>query len=149
MFAVLLACATAPGHSLPDDKATDEEFAKLQGTWRLVSIEDRRGTFAAKDAPAGADLSGFSLQVKGQSLTVGAGAEADTATITIDPTGSPKLIDLHYTTAKFTLETIYEVDGDTLRICFRRGRGDAKNRPTAFSVKDNPEYEIRTYTRQK
>jgi uncharacterized protein (TIGR03067 family) len=130
-----------------DDKAaaTKKEFENLQGIWKFVSIETTAGKFEAKEAPAGTDLSSFNLTIKGMTLTFG----KDEGTLTIDPTTKPKLIDIEYAKDKFLLETIYEVDGDTLRICFRRGRGEAKDRPSSFSVKDFPNYEIRVYQRQK
>lgn len=151
IVAIFVLACTFSSTRAADDKAvaTKKEFEKLQGTWKFVSIETIDGMFEVKDVPVGTDLSGFDLVISGMTMKVGKGKEMDTGTLAIDPTTTPKLIDIEYARDKFTLETIYELKGDTLKICFRRGRGDAKERPTSFTVKSQPTYEIRTYQREK
>lgn len=67
--------------------------------------------------------------------------------IVLNAVAKPPAIDLRYTEA--TVVGIYKIDGDTLSICMRRGKADAKVRPTEFVTKGNDQVEIRVYKLEK
>jgi uncharacterized protein (TIGR03067 family) len=57
-------------------------------------------------------------------------------TYTVDPSKSPKTMDINLVGAKdgakATIQAIYELDGDTLKLCHYLGAVVAKERPKAF-----------------
>jgi uncharacterized protein (TIGR03067 family) len=59
-----------------------------------------------------------------------------------------KCFDLVFTVQGHTLhfEAIYRLQGDTLQVCFRRGKG---NRPTGFTTPTEPDTILYTYKRLK
>ena len=127
--AVLVVSGGQPAADEPKADTAPEELKKLQGTWQVVSIETRR-----KARPEG-EVNGLKLAIKGDSSAfekdgkpvVGIGK------LSIDPSKKPKTIDIAVTGAPedprgtFTILGIYELDGDSLRMCW----GGPK-RPTEF-----------------
>jgi|SRR5260370_27176617 uncharacterized protein (TIGR03067 family) len=131
---------------MADDKKDDavkEELKKFEGTWKLVSSEhdgEKAPDDAIKTAKAMAKGGQVTLSVDGKTVM-----EAD---FTIDPTKKPKTIDATVTTAgpdkgKKTLG-IYEIDGDTMKICF-----SDKERPKEFSAKKGSGCTLDMYKREK
>ena len=117
-----------------DDEATKKDLKALTGTWRIVS-EDREGRRLSEE------------ELKSAVVTYGADGKysvvrGDPAklvyegTFKIDPTKKPKSIDFTQTTEGKTkgrtTPGIYEVEGDTLRVCRTTG---GKERPTEFPSK--------------
>jgi uncharacterized protein (TIGR03067 family) len=105
------------------------ELNRLQGAWRVVSIEhDGKPSTAAEQVMwvfSGEDLI---VEIAGESRPVG--------TIELAPTGTPRAIDRSFTVAterdslRLTERGIYRWDGETLWICF----GEAtRDRPTEFA----------------
>ena len=131
MLAVLVVCGGLPAAEELKADTAREELKKLQGAWQVVSIETRR-----KARPE-AEVSGLKLVIKGDSSTfekdgkpvVGIGK------LRLDPGKKPKTIDIAVTGAPedpkgtFTILGIYELDGDSLRMCW----GGPK-RPTEFKT---------------
>jgi uncharacterized protein (TIGR03067 family) len=71
-------------------------------------------------------------------------------TLVVDPSTSPRVIDLKIVEGEFkgtTLEGVYEIKGDVLRICFRNEA--ARNRPTDFSTKADANLVLFVLKRQK
>ena len=120
-------------------KKTDLDH--LQGAWTIVSLE------IEKQAMAPEMLAGASIVVKGRTFTtVGMGATYN-GTVAIDTTKAPKTIDLTFTTGpqKGTINPgIYELDGETWRLCLQT-RG--QDRPARFATKAGTGLALETLTR--
>ena len=124
------AIALALGSSLV--QAEDKSDLKLiQGTWKVV-VGD-----AADNEPIVGDLLTFSPDGR---LTIqkerGGASQKETGTFAIDPSKSPKTIDLKpdKNSEGQLIPGIYELTGDRLKICVA-GRG--KPRPTQFDSPGN------------
>lgn len=116
-----------------DEPAKDEKkqaLEKLQGTWSIVSSEIR-GTKMAID-PTNDDRT----VIDGDKVTVTrGGAVSSTTTIRIDPSKSPKQIDISSVEPddKTTVAPgIYKQEGDKLTICIAITGGGA--RPERFEA---------------
>jgi RNA polymerase sigma-70 factor (ECF subfamily) len=108
---------------------TDKE--KLQGTWHAVSGEvggkDVSEEFAKK----------LSIVFAGDKITLaglvrGEKENGVEGTFKLDPTAKPKAIDIHITNKEDGVG-IYELDGDTLKLCMVEA---TLERPTEFAGKD-------------
>jgi uncharacterized protein (TIGR03067 family) len=107
------------------EDAAKKELAKLQGTWKIVSVE-RAGKEKEQPKDSVSVLTGNKFATKSGDKVVRAG------TLKVDPTQTPKATDVTYTAGPDkgqTLRGIYELDGDTWRICYS-GPGD--ERPKGF-----------------
>jgi uncharacterized protein (TIGR03067 family) len=116
-----------PG-ALADDKVDiKREIKKFQGTWTFESSET-----GGKKLPAG-ELKGLILTFEGDKHTVKKGDQViQVGTQKLDPSKSPKTIDVTLTEGPNkgkVLLGIYEIDGDTLKVCFDL---QGKKRPTEF-----------------
>lgn len=115
-----------------DDKApaTDE---KLYGTWTLTAAELKGMALPNPDA---AELT-IVISKDGKAVMKTKEKTTD-ATYKVDPAKTPKEIDIippASDASKPTLKCVYEVDGDTLKICIPIS-GPTK-RPTAVDGKEN------------
>lgn len=114
------------------EKAIKLEREKLQGRWKLTSIE-RNG----KKGALGFD---FFVVIKGDKWT-SENQEAHEPKFQIDPTQNPKTIDIAFKDLGVE-KGIYKLDKDTLTICIIDGFG---NRPREFKSTDG--HAIRVYQR--
>jgi uncharacterized protein (TIGR03067 family) len=136
-----VACLVSLLHAA-DDKAVDQELAKLKGTWKVVSYEDdgkKLDDDAIKDMP--------SLTFDGRKFTWSDGGKG--MIIGIDPSKKPKTIDYKSTDKKGKERTelaIYELDGDAFKDCTALP-GD--ERPKEFTAKKGSGYSLITYKRVK
>jgi uncharacterized protein (TIGR03067 family) len=136
LIAVLLAASPA------EDKSKDEE--KIQGTWTAVSRET-----GGKITPE-AELKGGKLIIKHGTLTSDDGKRKEkVGSYKIDPSKKPKAIDLTYTAneGKERTSAIYELDGDTLKICW--SEKDPDHRPTEFTGKEGSGQTLMVLKRKK
>jgi uncharacterized protein (TIGR03067 family) len=124
------------------------ELAALDGTWLLESVEingNKQG--APADGPS------LEVRIKAGRLTVGQDNGAEGFTFTIDPSCTPKLIDLTEVEEGKgagrgqTLEGIYEIKGDRLRLCLKEAAG-VRERPTAFEARAGSQTILLTLRRQ-
>jgi uncharacterized protein (TIGR03067 family) len=127
------------------EEAVKEDRKTLAGTWQAVSYE-----LDGKKAPAD-DLKDVQLVVdaEGKATAKRAGQTFIAGTTKIDPTKEPKTIDVSYLEGDIKRQTalgIYEVKGDTLRIC---RAAPAKDRPTEFSSKPGSGHTLMVYKRAK
>jgi uncharacterized protein (TIGR03067 family) len=117
-----------------DEAAAKQELAKLEGTWRVVQVEENGMKFP-EDAIRAAE---GSVTVKGDQHTLRhGGQDRGTVTVKVDPTAKPKHYDLIIPKdapgpdAGKTLRGIYELDGDNWKLCIdKTGAG----RPTDFTA---------------
>lgn len=114
-----------------DTEAIRKDKAALQGTWKVTASEQDGEKVLA------ADLKDLFLIIKGDAISIKEGGKAEERfAFQIDPTKKPKEIDLtiKFGPAKGRVDrAIYQLDGDTLRICIQ----SAKNapRPDEFSTR--------------
>jgi uncharacterized protein (TIGR03067 family) len=110
-------------------KAIRDELNRFEATWKFVSIDvDGRSIPAER---FGEDR----LTLKGKQFTTTVGGTTTTGTFKIDPTASPKRIDITFADGPGKGNTqpgIYALDGDTQKICWA---APGKARPTAFEAK--------------
>jgi uncharacterized protein (TIGR03067 family) len=134
LLAVALASSAAPR---PDDPPKGP--ADLQGCWKLVSVET--------DGTAGDPFGGGHPRwiIKGDAISYGG---EEIIRITTDPSTSPRVLDLKFRDPDRVYEGVYVVEKDTLKVCLNR-RADAKDRPSGFSTKDQADWRLLVFEREK
>jgi uncharacterized protein (TIGR03067 family) len=132
MTVVLVAAAPA------EDKK-DEDV--IQGTWTVVLKE-----MGGKKTP-GADLKALKVTIKDGKLTVDDGKKKGTVAYKLDPSKKPKAIDLTRDDEKMATPAIYELDGDTLKLCW--SEKDPDHRPTEFASGDGSGQTVMVLKREK
>jgi len=132
LAALLTACKKAP---------TDAEA--IQGTWLPVSA-------TLLGQPVGdAILQTISLKVDIDTYEIHSGTDTDFGTYTLDATTTPKRMTVTGTAGVNkgrTFPAIYELNGDTLRICHDLS---GKQRPTEFKSTVGTQLYLVTYQRKK
>jgi uncharacterized protein (TIGR03067 family) len=139
----LLVVAT-PGLSGSDKDSGEGDLAKLQGQWVVVSLE-HRGHVAEP-----ADFEGQSSVYEKNRWTWKVGDKVmRRGIITLDSTRSPKAINTWDSDGPHEDETvpgIYQLDGDTLKLCFAM---PGETRPTEFTTKAGTGAILVVYKRKK
>jgi uncharacterized protein (TIGR03067 family) len=124
-FAVVALGLAVAGASAGD--AIKKERKRLQGTWVVQSFH--------QDGKANDEIKGTELTFAGDEVTLRMKKDNEQKEkkmkYKIDPTQKPKTIDID--AEKGTMRAIYELKGDTLRVCHKRNESE---RPTEFSDKD-------------
>jgi uncharacterized protein (TIGR03067 family) len=104
---------------------------KIQGTWEVVSVEDN-GRKAPDDKIKDAQF----IIAKDKLTVVHGDKMKEIGTFKLDPSKKPGWIDMTESGGK-TMLGIYELKGDTLKMCFNEKAGG--ERPTQFvSMADSP-----------
>jgi len=131
----------------PPGNAFTRELKALAGTWRPVSAENN-GYKASEEDLKGAlwvrDADGKWTMRRGDEIVV------EWAVKKIDATKNPKTIDIEVTAGTYkgvVYQGIYELDGDTLRICF--ALPDRDERPTEFSASKGSIRALSEFKREK
>ncbi len=128
----------------PSRQAAKDDLKKFQGTWECVSME-REGDEIPAD-----HLKGTSVVYEDDLATLYRDGDLfRRSIITLDPSKSPKRIntwDLAGPYADDSVPGIYEIDGDTLKLCFSRPK---VARPTEFTTKKEPGFLYVVYKRKK
>ena len=152
-----LTVPTAPvAHAAPAPKEKPEpvklELASLQGTWRRVGGERGGEKFAAEDLKKAEAV----WEIKGEQITWRNAENKDgfQTALKINPSKQPNEMDLGPIHINGKLQDnplgnpwankgslgIYELKGDTLRVCYGSGGEDGKQRPKEFkTVPQDPE----------
>jgi erythromycin esterase len=108
----------------PLSEAAQKELKQLQGTWRGVSVKQD-----GQELPLDGGLANLEVVIKGNDRTVKAGETVfSRAVFRMDPTATPKTVDVTITDGTFagkTLLGVYELDGDSYRICLAKA-GDPR-----------------------
>ena len=139
---LVLTASGGTGTRAGDKAEVEKELKKFQGTWTFVSVEA-----GGKELPA-SEVAGLVLTFEGAMHTVKKGNEViQVGTQKLDPSKSPKAIDVTLTEGPkkgAVLLGIYEIDGDTLKVCF-----DGKKRPTEFKSPPGSETFVNVHKRVK
>jgi uncharacterized protein (TIGR03067 family) len=128
--------------------AVKTELARLDGAWQVVGHEtEGKATNEEYWRKIQFVFKGNQLTFKGDDIL---SKKVAKITLVIDPSTTPRVIDLRIVEGEFkgtTLEGVYELKGDDLKICFRN---DAmKNRPNDFSTKQDANLALFTLKREK
>jgi uncharacterized protein (TIGR03067 family) len=140
---VLAASLTALAAEESADHKTPDYQKTLQGDWIPVKAE-----LAGKPMPE-AVLKTISLKLVKNEYEVLVAGKPDKGTWTIDPTAKPKgmkITGVKGPNAGKTFPAIYELAGDTLRVCYDLS---GKKRPTEFKTKADTKLYLVTYQRKK
>jgi len=127
----------------PADEAK-KELERLQGTWVMAGLE------VNGEAVPEAKLQGTTLVIRGDKYIVKVKETTHETTIAVDPAKKPKAIDMYLpngTDAPKLSEGVYDLDGDTLRICRNQAAGEA--RPAQIGSWPNTNLFVVTWKRQK
>lgn len=119
------------------------EHKKLNGTWIPTSAE-----LAGQPFPAEV-LKTLKLVLDGDKYTVHAGDKLDKGRVKLDLTKKPKAMDIigeEGPNKGKTFPAIYELDGDTLRVCYNLG---GKERPSEFKTEKDKFIFLAIYKRAK
>jgi uncharacterized protein (TIGR03067 family) len=130
-----------------DAKANDavkDELKKLSGMWTFIEGELDGKT----STPADLNWKNCEAAITGDAYTVFIdGRVVLTGTFTVDPSQTPKTIDLDITRPIVAhYRGIYEVDKDHLKFCMSPPNGE---RPTAFSSPPGSHWWLSKYKRKK
>jgi uncharacterized protein (TIGR03067 family) len=137
VFALVLSFSSAARSA--DSKDDDA----IEGTW-LPSTAELGGKMFPDEV-----RKTIKLVVKDDKYTVTVGKQVDQGTIKLNPSATPKALDITGTEGPNkgkTILAIYERKGDTLRICYDLG---GKNRPTEFKTEVGIQLFLVEYKRQK
>jgi uncharacterized protein (TIGR03067 family) len=127
------------------EETVKKDLLAFKGTWRLISREvdgKKSSEEWIKDVTGTNDGSGKFCVRRGDKVI----AEATTE---LDPTKKPKTIDVRFTEGKHKGKTvlgIYEIDGDTFRVCVARPGAE---RPAKFSAKAGSGCTLVVYKREQ
>ena len=126
------------------DKDAKSDLDKLQGTWVMASLEVE-GKQVAENK-----IKGTTLTIKGDKYIVKVKDSAHEVTLKLDPKQKPKAVDMYFPDGPELpklAKGIYELDGDTLRIC--RAQAAGGERPQQFFTDTNTGLFIVTWKRQR
>jgi uncharacterized protein (TIGR03067 family) len=144
LILLLSLIAAIPGFGAPGKDNAEDDLAKLQGQWVVVSLE-HRGHVAAPG-----DFEGQSSLYEKNRWTWKVGDKVmRRGIVTLDSTRSPKAINTWDSDGPHEDETvpgIYQIDGDTLKLCFAM---PGEKRPTEFSTQSGTGAFLVVYKRKK
>ena len=115
----------------------------IQGTWSPTAAE-----LAGEKFPDEVRKT-IKLVIKDDNYTVTIGTKVDQGTVKLNSSAKPKALDITGTDGPNkgkTMLAIYELDGDTLRVCYDLS---GKSRPTEFKTKEGTQLFLVTYKRAK
>ena len=140
LIAATLLLATVSAGEKPGDAAKkDAEW--LQGTWRVVS-----GEMGGQKLPDDIAKT-LTFIFEGDTLTIREGERvAEKSTYKLDPSRVPKAIDSTVPGQDKAIPGIYELAGDTLKLCWSKGGGE---RPAKFESKAGTDLMLATLKREK
>jgi uncharacterized protein (TIGR03067 family) len=144
LLAGVLLSGVVLGSDAPKEYDDKTEVDSIEGTWRQIEVEfDGNGK---KFKPDPECVIGFRSGTFTSNYSDG---DTDRGSYRIDNTCKPPHLDWMPFSGLYrgkTLQFICQIDGDTLRIAYRRGVEDKVRRPQGFSDDD---IAVKTYKRVK
>jgi uncharacterized protein (TIGR03067 family) len=141
----LLLCVTAILVLAQNGPAPAQVVApnELRGTWVVVETE-----YAGKKSKT-TNVWTFHDGTLSRKSPTSKISKGTTSNYQIDATKTPKTIDLMSATGKVMTLGIYEVNGDTLKVCYVSATKAGQARPTAFATMAGDNCFMYTLQRQK
>jgi len=127
----------------PTPAAIQDELKRFEGTWSYASV-----VADGKPAPK-ESLKASRLVLKGDRFTMTTPESTHKGTYSVDPTVTPKTIDVTFIEgprAGKTIKGIYDLTGDTCKVCIAL---DDQPRPTEFASKPGNGYVLEILRREK
>jgi uncharacterized protein (TIGR03067 family) len=121
--------------------AARDELRRFEGTWKLVSAE-------SKGQPAPEDVvKALQWDIKDNRVTVrGTEGKQVKLTMQLDTTQKPRAMDLTNSARKETMQGIYELTKDRMKVCLG---APGEKRPTQFATKEDLKVVLLVFKRQK
>ncbi len=148
MKARVLLCVAVGLMLAADDKKSDEvkkEQEKFQGAWTTVSIVRDGETVVPEE-----EIKALKLTISGDKRVLKVGDEVRSeGTYKLDPSKKPKAIDITVSEGPLkgkTVVGIYEIDGDTQKICLAL---EGTERPKEFTSKAGSGHLLQIFKREK
>ena len=123
--------------------AQADDLKAMEGTWKVESAE------AGGKPVESEDLKEVVVKITGDRYEVRVKDKVDAGTLKLDETRKPKTMDATDTEgldAGKVVKAIYELTGDTLRVCYTLDGGE---RPTELATKEGSPVLLLTYKREK
>jgi uncharacterized protein (TIGR03067 family) len=142
LVATVVALATGRSQDKKDETAA-ADLKALVGKWKVEKAE-----LGGQDARLLLQELKFEITAGGKYVAELAG-QKDEGTFTVDPSKSPKTMDITGTTGPNkgkTIPAIYQLEGDTLTIAYEL---DGGQRPTKFESPANSKVFLAVYKREK
>ena len=136
--ALLAACTLLFSHT-----AQADDLKAMEGTWKVEAAEA-----GGKPVESG-DLKELVLKITGERYEVKIKDKLDGGTLKLDEKQTPKTLDATDTEgldAGKVVKAIYELTGDTMRVCYSLDGGE---RPTELGTKEGSPWLLVTYKREK
>jgi uncharacterized protein (TIGR03067 family) len=141
LFAAVVVAGLAVAFAADAPKADGADQKALQGIWTVTSAEMRG---EKNEEIVGSTMTftddKISLKVKGKD-------EAKEAKYKLDPAAKPKHLDIMPSDKEETLQGIYELDGDNLKICMNDKGAEA--RPEKFEAAADKKFVLLVLKREK
>jgi uncharacterized protein (TIGR03067 family) len=141
---LVLAVALCVAADKPKADEAKKELARLQGTWVMEALEVNGENVPAKK------LAGTTLTIKGDRYITKVKDTAREVTFKLDPSEKPKAIDMYFPDGPELPKLskgIYELDGDTLKVCRHQTPGE--DRPRSFVTSAGTNLFVVTWKRKK
>jgi uncharacterized protein (TIGR03067 family) len=126
-----------------EDGGVAKEYARLEGTWKVMALEVNGMKMADKAFKTA------HLIIKGKEFTMRDPAATYRGQLVIDPGKTPKTIDMSFTEGPekgTTSYGIYELAGDDFKLCLTI---TARSRPTEFATKASSGYGLEILRRER
>jgi uncharacterized protein (TIGR03067 family) len=124
--------------------AIKKEYDKFEGTWKMESF-----MMDGKPSPI-KDFADFKMTLKGDTFTTEGAEGKSSGTYKIDPTKKPKTLDIIFVNGALdgvTMLGVYELDGDTYKVCLPTAPG--AERPKELASKEGSGLVLEVFKRIK